>query len=264
MKKISLVIVLMLFATSLFAQNVGIGTSNPNESALLDLNSTNKGLLPPRMTYAQRNSIASPAPGLMVWCTDCGTNGELCIFNGISWKTATMTETVAPNPCAGIVVNFTTGITAVLPCSTVVNNGAVILNASGGVSPYQYNFNGAGFSTNNSYSGLAAGNYTAVVKDANGCNSASQNISVGTSTAGPLFTAVKNILNTRCTGCHGSSPPVSGTNWTVDCNIVTKALRIKSRAVDANPGVMPPSGFIPASERQAITNWINAGGQYNQ
>lgn len=60
------------FATiSLYAQqNVGIGTSNPAASAQLHINSTNKGLLTPRLTTAQRTAIASPANGLLVYDTD--------------------------------------------------------------------------------------------------------------------------------------------------------------------------------------------------
>lgn len=56
------------------AQNVGIGTISPNASAQLDVNSTTKGLLAPRMTQAQRNAISNPAQGLLVYQTD-GTTG---------------------------------------------------------------------------------------------------------------------------------------------------------------------------------------------
>ncbi len=66
------------------AQNVGIGTSTPAPSAQLDLSTTNKGFLPPRMTYAQRNQITNPAKGLMLYCIDCGT-GELQGYNGAKW-----------------------------------------------------------------------------------------------------------------------------------------------------------------------------------
>ena len=50
-----------------FSQNVGIGTLTPNSSAQLDITSTNKGVLIPRMTTTQRNAITSPAKGLMVF-----------------------------------------------------------------------------------------------------------------------------------------------------------------------------------------------------
>jgi len=65
--------------------SVGIGTNSPNSSAILDASSTTKGFLPPRMTYAQKIAISSPPQGLMIYCTNCGTNGEPEYFNGVSW-----------------------------------------------------------------------------------------------------------------------------------------------------------------------------------
>ena len=44
--------------------------SSPDNSAMLDVKSTSAGMLVPRMTTIQRNAIASPAPGLLVFCTD--------------------------------------------------------------------------------------------------------------------------------------------------------------------------------------------------
>jgi hypothetical protein len=46
---------------------VGIGTTTPDGSAILDLTSTSKGLLLSRMTSAQRDAIISPADGLMIY-----------------------------------------------------------------------------------------------------------------------------------------------------------------------------------------------------
>ena len=65
--------------------SVGIGTNSPNSSAILDASSTTKGFLPPRMTYAQKIAISSPPQGIMIYCTNCGTNGEPEYFNGVSW-----------------------------------------------------------------------------------------------------------------------------------------------------------------------------------
>lgn len=50
--------------------NVGIGTENPDPSALLDLKSESKGLLLPRMTAGQRNALSQPATGLLVYQTE--------------------------------------------------------------------------------------------------------------------------------------------------------------------------------------------------
>jgi hypothetical protein len=52
------------------AQNVGIGTTNPNASAMLQVSSTTRGFLPPRMTSSQRTNIVSPLNGLIVYDTD--------------------------------------------------------------------------------------------------------------------------------------------------------------------------------------------------
>jgi Protein of unknown function (DUF1566) len=66
---------------------IGIGTTNPDASAKIEVNSTTGGFLPPRMTSAQRNSISDPATGLVLFCTNCGINGgELQVYNGSSWR----------------------------------------------------------------------------------------------------------------------------------------------------------------------------------
>jgi len=56
----------LLFSIQLMAQT-GIGTTSPHESAKLEVASTDKGFLPPRMTSAQRAAISNPAAGLMVY-----------------------------------------------------------------------------------------------------------------------------------------------------------------------------------------------------
>ena len=63
--------------------NVSIGTTIPQTSAAMDVSATTQGFLPPRMTFAQRNGIADPATGLVIFCTDCE---ELQFFNGTIWK----------------------------------------------------------------------------------------------------------------------------------------------------------------------------------
>jgi hypothetical protein len=68
--------------------NVGIGTSSPNASAILDVQSTTKGVRMPNMTTTQKNAIASPAAGLMVFDT---TLAKLCVYTGAAWETITST-----------------------------------------------------------------------------------------------------------------------------------------------------------------------------
>ena len=68
MRKIFLLMSLLPAITSLFAQ-VGINTLDPNSSAALDIVSTDKGILIPRMTTIQKNAINTPAEGLIVYDT---------------------------------------------------------------------------------------------------------------------------------------------------------------------------------------------------
>jgi len=77
-------ILTILVTQSAYAQ-LGIGTATPHASAKLDVSSTSKGFLPPRMTDAQKTAITSPAAGLTLWCTDCGSTGEMQVYNGSSW-----------------------------------------------------------------------------------------------------------------------------------------------------------------------------------
>ncbi len=68
-----------------FFSSFGIGAS-PDASAALDVNSTTKGFLPPRMTTAQRIAIATPAEGLIVFDSDLS---NLYIYKNAEWKTLT-------------------------------------------------------------------------------------------------------------------------------------------------------------------------------
>ena len=82
MRKLFLLFIAFLYAGIAPAQNVGVGTSNPDPSASFDITSNSKGLLIPRLTTAQRNLIASPAAGLMIYNTDCNVFNY---WNGSAW-----------------------------------------------------------------------------------------------------------------------------------------------------------------------------------
>ena len=78
--KLLISVLSILFAFSIQAQ-VGIGTETPNASSLLDLSSTSKGLLVPRMTEAQRKAISNPPVGLLVY----QTNGKAFYYKDHFW-----------------------------------------------------------------------------------------------------------------------------------------------------------------------------------
>ncbi|MDP1621307.1 MAG: hypothetical protein Q8M08_03115 [Bacteroidales bacterium] len=77
---------LLFFSNTLFAQ-VGINADNsaPDESAMLDVKSTSKGALLPRMTQAQILAIPNPSNGLIAFCT---TDSKLYVYVSTSsqWK----------------------------------------------------------------------------------------------------------------------------------------------------------------------------------
>lgn len=75
--------ILIFFTTHVFSQSVGIGTSSPDSSAVLDITSATQGVLVPRLTQAQRNAIANPAAGLLIYQTDLGSG--FYFFNGSKW-----------------------------------------------------------------------------------------------------------------------------------------------------------------------------------
>ena len=85
-----LFIVGLFFSIPLFAQT-GIGTTTPNASAKLDVYSTNKGFLPPRVTLTSAtdaSTIASPAEGLLVYnLGSVGLQAGYYYWNGASWAT---------------------------------------------------------------------------------------------------------------------------------------------------------------------------------
>jgi hypothetical protein len=86
--------VLYFYTTMSGAQNVGIGTPAPHASAQLDINSTTRGTLITTMTTSQRNAIASPATGLLVFDINKKT---IYLFDGHRWLPM-MYSTVDKNP----------------------------------------------------------------------------------------------------------------------------------------------------------------------
>ena len=72
----------------------GIGTATPDASAALDISSTTKGFLPPRLTTLQINTIASPATGLIVFNTSIN---KPQFFDGTGWKNFDGTHYIGEN-----------------------------------------------------------------------------------------------------------------------------------------------------------------------
>lgn len=80
MKKIA--VICLIFASLYSYSQIGIGTISPHPSAQLDVSSSTKGLLPPRMDSNQRNAIVAPSPGLIIYNTSINS---IEYFNGLEW-----------------------------------------------------------------------------------------------------------------------------------------------------------------------------------
>ena len=124
MKK--LIFYFLLFVALPTKAQVGIGTDFPHSSAQLEVMSTNKGLLPPRMTLVQRDAIVSPVAGLMIYCSDCGSSGELEVYNGTAWTNVVGGATLANPP-----VITTTAITSIT--KTSASSGGNITSEGGNI-----------------------------------------------------------------------------------------------------------------------------------
>ena len=82
MKKALTILVFLAFTITSMSQGVGVGTTTPAASAQLDVSSTTKGFLPPRMNTTNRDNIGSPATGLIIFNT---TTNSLEIRNSSGW-----------------------------------------------------------------------------------------------------------------------------------------------------------------------------------
>lgn len=83
MKKLYLLLCSFLVSIVVTAQNVGIGTAAPHASAMLEISSSNKGLLLPRVT--DTSAISAPAKGLTIYSTN---NNKLWYYDGNRWQQA--------------------------------------------------------------------------------------------------------------------------------------------------------------------------------
>lgn len=114
---------------------VGIGTTGPSTAALLEVSSTTKGFLPPRMTSAQRNAIATPAAGLVIFNT---TSNLLEVFDGAIWSSSSGSGT--QEAVQGAAVSIANSMLDVLSM-TVTTSGKYLILANGNTSatnPWTY------------------------------------------------------------------------------------------------------------------------------
>ena len=121
---------------------VGIGTTTPVASSLLDMRSTTRGLLITRMTAAQRTAIAAPATGLLVYQTDgysgfyyyYGTGWTRLVTSAAATNLSNLATTTAINRSLTPVSNGTFDLgTAALSWRNVYLTGSLTVNSTTGI-----------------------------------------------------------------------------------------------------------------------------------
>lgn len=178
-------------------------------------------------------------------------------FTACSKSGSSSTPSLPPDACAGKNISITTTPEATVHCSS---DGSIDVTVTGSTN-FTYKLNSGGtYQAASKFTDLAEGSYTVFVKDGAGCEK-SVAVTVGSGgTIGPLFTSMKDLVNTRCKSCHNNTLANGGMNFEIECNIIKNKTRIKVRAVDE--GTMPQTGTLPQTEKDIITSWITAGGTY--
>lgn len=138
MKRFQL-LVLLIFSMSIFAQT-GIGTTTPNLSAKLDVFSTDKGFLPPRVTLTSGTdiiTIPSPATGLLVYNTgnNVGLVAGYYYWNGTSWAT------IATSTGSGVSSSYMRGSRSSAQTTGLSTNGLVVFTQADQVSGQDISLN---------------------------------------------------------------------------------------------------------------------------
>lgn len=131
------VLVLSIFFVSsiaLYSQNnVGIGTTTPHVSSILELNSTSLGFLLPRMTATQKNAISTPSTGLMIFQTDAPVGPYFydgSVWRQISFSTPSIIKAVVNQDIASVGANAYATVTFTVS-GAVTTASAVVSPANG-------------------------------------------------------------------------------------------------------------------------------------
>jgi hypothetical protein len=193
--------ILSLCITS-FAQSVGINSDNsvPNTSAILDVKSTTKGFLAPRMTATQRGNISSAVEGLLVYQTD-GTTGFYYYTAGSTWVLIGGSSGSSGTVTSIDVSGGTTGLTS--SGGPVTTSGTITLAGTLAVA------NGGTGTTNGSITGSTALTFAAggsnqnVTLTPSGTGNTLLNGNVGVGTASPNASAKVEVSSTT----QGFLPP---------------------------------------------------------
>jgi microcystin-dependent protein len=152
MKKLIIIFISVLTFNFLSAQT-GIGTTTPNASAKLDVYSTNKGFLPPRVTLTSAtdaSTIANPAEGLLVYnLGSVGLQAGYYYWNGASWATIATASSAGNGVTATSMVNLYSKVYSAAVGDIADANGfSFTVPVSG---RYLFDFSSSAFTSNTSF-----------------------------------------------------------------------------------------------------------------
>ena len=253
---------LLLLATTGIEAQVGIGTTTPSSKlevvgagttsattslkvgnasstilsvrndGLIEMSSTTQGFLPPKMTRIQRNAIPSLTAGLIVWCTDCASNGELQIYNGVTWTNLIGGTAMGsrPDPPTAIVATAGTNQASVSFTAPVSNGGNSITGYTVTSSPG--NVTATGASSPIVVTGLSGTSYTftVVATNVNGNSVASLASNLVTPMECAAFTVTFTYNGSSVT--YGRVLSTTGKCW-LDRNLGALQVATSSTDIDA-------------------------------
>jgi hypothetical protein len=151
-----------LYISGVYAQSVGINTTSPDPSAILDVQGVNGGFLGPRLTTLQRNAITNPAEGLQIYNL---TDHCMQYYNGTTWVGVgcCTPQAIAPSSVTATV----SGVTATISFSGGAGTSYTVTSSPGG-------FTASGASSPLTISGLASTtSYTFTVVSSSACGTSS-------------------------------------------------------------------------------------------
>lgn len=253
----------------------GGGTPNPCSGVTITVTGTSTNTSAPGVNDGSITAAATGGTGF-TFNINGGAFQTSGNFNGLAAGNYTVTAKdsrgctgsksftiTAPDPCTVVSFTVSGSSSPATPCAPSPD-GSITVSTSGGGTGFTYNINGGAFQGSPTFNNLAAANYTVGAKESGGCVKTAT-VTVSPKPAGPLFTAVKNLVQSTCavSGCHnGTQNP----DFRIDCNIVANAQLIKTRAVDnagtANQMPPPPNPALSQADKDKIINWINAGGTF--
>jgi len=238
-KAVILFTVILLFVNQILTAQVAISTdgSGPDASAMLDVRSTNKGFLPPRMTDSERDAISNPAAGLIIFNTSALTWQG---WNSVAWIN------FDGSPCIPAAPGAISGNTTFTPNATgEVYSIAAVANATS----YEWTVPsdasitaGQGTTSITVNFGIEVGNVS--VRSVSGCgNSIFTDLYVSCTPASPVFLSGNTRVECYATGevyTVTAVPTATSYEWTVpsDATIVsgqgTTSITVDFGSLDEN------------------------------